>query len=165
MSGVETAARVLTAGMADFLQRHLFLTLATHNPDRSLHVVPVCYLFDGGRFYVATSSSTRKARNLATRPDVTVTVDDRGAIGWISATGRAELIRGSESRAVNKRLYRRWMTDEGLDVVGRVLHDIEDVTIVITPRSWLAWDMASMFFPALEEAGIPLDRPERWFLA
>ena len=56
------------------------------------------------------------------------------------------------------------MTDEGVDVVGRVLHDVEDVTIVITPRSWLAWDMASLFFPTLEESGIPLDRPERWFL-
>jgi hypothetical protein len=39
----------------------------------------------------------------------------------------------------------------------------QDVTIVVTPERWRAWDMASTFFRYLVEAGIPMDEPGRWF--
>jgi hypothetical protein len=100
-----------TDRMREFLGRHVYLTLATHNADGSQHVVPVVYLFEDGRFLVATSTATKKARNLAAGPQVTVTVDDRSTIEFVSAVGMAELLAGTECRAVNHRLYRLWMTD------------------------------------------------------
>lgn len=154
---------VLTAGMRDFLESHVYLTLATRNPDGSLHVVPVAYRFESGRFHVATSSGTRKARNLAVRPELTVTVDDRTTIGWVSAVGTAELVTGPESRALNRRIYRLWMTDEGLDVVGTLMHEVEDVTLVITPHRWLSWDWQTGVVAELEAAGVPMEDPARWF--
>ena len=66
----------MTDWMREFLERQPFAVLATHNPDGSIHVVPLSYLFEDGRFFFATSSSRRKARNLAARPEVTVTVED-----------------------------------------------------------------------------------------
>lgn len=153
----------LTDGMREFLESHMYLTLATRNPDGTLHVVPVAYRFVDGRFQVATSSSTRKARNLAARPDVTVTVDDRTTIGWVSAVGTAELVTGPASRAMNRALYRLWMTDEGLDVVGGLMHEVEDVTLVITPHRWLSWDWQTGFVADLEAAGISMADPARWF--
>jgi general stress protein 26 len=47
---------------------------------------------------VATSTATRKARDLAADPQVTVIVDDRSTIEWASAVGTAELLtaRGPE---------------------------------------------------------------------
>jgi PPOX class probable F420-dependent enzyme len=161
-------------GICQFLERQLYLTLATLNPDGSLHVVPLLYLFAEGRFYVATSSSTRKARNLAARPDVTVTIDDRTTIEWVSAVGTAELIRGQRSREINRRLYSLWMTPEGVAVVGHLLQEgmpseqgtyVEDVTIEITPTRWSAWDMTSQFLVPLRQAGVPLDDLGRWFLS
>jgi nitroimidazol reductase NimA-like FMN-containing flavoprotein (pyridoxamine 5'-phosphate oxidase superfamily) len=137
--------------------------LATYNPDGSIHVVPLSYIFEDGRFFFATSSSSRKARNLADRPKAMVTVDDRSTLEWISATGTAELIRGQHSREINARLYRRSWTEAGLAAVGPLLEKNEDVTIAITPRRWSAWDIQSTFFAALQEAGIPLDDAESWF--
>lgn len=163
VSGPARPGHVLTAGRREFLEGHMYLTLASRNADGSLHVVPVVYRFEDGRFRVATSSATRKARNLAARPQVTVTVDDRTTLRWVSAVGTAELVTGPESHAMNRALYRLWMTDEGLDVVGGLLHEVEDVTLVITPRRWLAWDWDTAVVPELEAAGIPMDDPARWF--
>jgi Pyridoxamine 5'-phosphate oxidase len=115
------------------------------------------------RFLIATSSATRKARNLAVDPAVTVTVDDRHGLEWVSAVGTAELITGPESRRLNHRLYARWMTAEGLDVVGGWLHAWEDVTVVVTPHRWLSWSWVSDVVPELSAAGVAMDDPARWF--
>lgn len=160
----EPAGRGPTEEMREFLAEHVYLTLATRDPDGTQHVVPVVYLYDGERFLVATSSATRKARNVAARPDVTVTVDDRDSVAWVSAVGTAELVTGPESRELNDRLYRLWMTDEGLAVVGRLLHEVEDVTLVVTPRRWRAWSFGTDLVPRLAAAGIPMDDLGRWFV-
>lgn len=158
------AAGQPTDAICELLGRQMYAILATRNPDGSIHAVPLVYRYAGGRLLMATSSKLQKARNIATRPEVTVTVEDRENLGWVSAVGNAELIRGPRSRELNDRLYRLWMTQEGLDVVGRALAEVEDVTIAVTPRRWLAWDIESGFYAPLREAGIPLDEPERWFL-
>jgi hypothetical protein len=56
------------------------------------------------------------------------------------------------------------MTDEGLEVVGGLMHEVEDVTIVITPHRWLAWSFESSAVPELSAAGIPMDDLARWFV-
>ncbi len=64
--------------------------------DRASLVVPSPVRRRG--FHVATSTATRKARDLAADPQVTVIVDDRSTIEWASAVGTAELLtaRGPE---------------------------------------------------------------------
>jgi PPOX class probable F420-dependent enzyme len=152
-----------TECMRDVLDHQLHAMLATRNSDGSIHAVPLVYLYSGGLLLMATSSMTQKARNIAARPEVTVTVDDRDNLRWVSAVGHAELLRGDRSRELNDQLYRQWMTDDGLRVVGRLLAEEEDVTIAVTPRRWLTWDGESGFYAPLRAAGIPLDQPERWF--
>jgi YD repeat-containing protein len=156
-------ARALTDCMREFLAAHQHLVLATTNPDGTVHAVPYLYTFDGTGFLVATTSAGRTGRNIAARPNATVTVDDREAVGWVSGSGPARLVRGPEARALNERIYRTWMTEEGVAVVGRALAEVEDITIVVTPVRWRAWDMASTVVPYLVEAGIPMDQPGRWF--
>ncbi len=85
-----STAQELTDGMREFLERQTFAMLATYHPDGSIHVVPLSYIFEDGRFFFATSSSSRKARNLVARPEATVTVDDRSTLEWVSATGTPE---------------------------------------------------------------------------
>ena len=58
------------ASLADALVRQLLdgrhiASLATENPNSSIHMVAVWYWFDGTHVYVATSSRSRKARNLS----------------------------------------------------------------------------------------------------
>ena len=157
-------ARALTDCMREFLAAHQHLVLATTNPDGTVHAVPYLYTFDGTGFLVATTSAGRTGPNIAARPNATVTVDDdREAVGWVSGTGPARLVRGPQARALNERIYRTWMTEQGVAVVGRALAEVEDITIVVTPVRWRAWDMASTVVPYLVEAGIPMDQPGRRF--
>lgn len=155
-----STAQELSDEMREFLERQTVAMLATYHPDGSIHVVPLSYIFEDGRFFFATSSSSRKARNLVARPEATVIVDDRSTLEWVSATGTAELVRGQWSRETNARLYRRSWTEADLETVGPLLERTEDVTIAITPRRWRAWDIHSTFFVALQEAGIALDDAE-----
>jgi PPOX class probable F420-dependent enzyme len=158
------ATHELTDSMREFLSRQRYAALGTRNADGSVHVVPVIYRFDGQRFLVAAPSTTRKARNIAARQTATVTVDDREEIRWVSARGTAELIRGQTAYELNQSLYRLWMTDEGLAVVGAYMATIEDVTIAITPHAWQAWDLESTYLPVLADAGVPLDNLNRLFV-
>lgn len=163
-AAIYRATHELTDSMREFLGRQKYAVLATQNVGGSMNVVPVFYRFDGQRFLVATASTTRKARNIAARPTVTVTVDDREEIRWVSAQGTAELIRGQAAYELNQSLYRLWMTNEGLAVVGAYMSKIEDVTIAITPHAWQAWDLESTYLPVLADAGVPLDDLGRFFV-
>lgn len=159
-----STTKELTDAMQEFLLRQSFVTLATHNPNGSIHLVPTWYLFDGGRLFVATWSQSRKARNVAARPQVTVTVDDRDTAEWVSATGTAELIEGRPSAEINDRLRRKYMTEAGLEALGPLLEQAEDATIAITPRRWKAWDYQSTMLAAVENAGISFDGADGWYL-
>jgi hypothetical protein len=81
----------------------------------------------------------------------------------VSAVGTAELLTGPESRRLDHRVHGLWMTAEGLDVVGGLMHEVEDVTVVVTPQRWLAWSLESDVVPEPSAAGIPMDDPSRWF--
>jgi PPOX class probable F420-dependent enzyme len=155
----------VTDAMREILGHQLYAMFCTRNADGSTHAVPVIFRYADGQLFVATSSATHKARNVAARPAVTLTVEDREKLCWVSAAGHAELIRGDRSRALNDRLYRRWMTDDGLDVIGSILAEDEDVTIAVTPQRWLTWDIETGFYQQLRDTGIPLDEPQRWFLS
>jgi general stress protein 26 len=64
-------------GAEEILTARLIASLGTENEDGSIHLTAVWYLFDGACFYVATSSQTRKARNVAARPKASLMVDIR----------------------------------------------------------------------------------------
>jgi len=70
------------ASLSDSLVRHLLesryiASLATKNPDGSTHMVAVWYWFDGAHIYIATSTRTRKARNLRSTPKISLMIDSR----------------------------------------------------------------------------------------
>jgi PPOX class probable F420-dependent enzyme len=136
-----------------FMQGRHVATIATENVDGSIHMTAVWYIFENGSVYVATSSKTRKARNLAARPNASVMVDSRspGKERGVTAAGKAELISGEESQQINRRLHRRYLSAEALadPHVGPVFASFDDVTIRMTPASWISWDMAVLDTQAL----------------
>ena len=125
--------------------RHI-ATFGTENADGSIHLTAVWYLFEGGSLFVATSSKSRKARNIAARSKASLMVDVRqpGAERGVNAAGRAELISGEPSREINRRIHRRHMSAAALSDphVGPVFESFDDVTIRLAPVSWTVWDMA-----------------------
>jgi len=138
------------ASLSDTLVRQLLderyiASLATRNPDGSIHMVAVWYLFDGARIYVATSARSRKARNLQSNSNVSVMIDSRtgAASRGINVVGTAQIVTGDSSRQWNARLHRKYLSDAALadPRVGPVFASVDDVTIQITPTSVISWDM------------------------
>ena len=123
-------------------------TLATGSPDGSIHMVAVWFWFDGAKIYVTTSSRSRKARNLQARSRVSLMVDQRtpGQERGVTVTGTAELIQGTQSQALNRKIHARYMSAEALadPKVTALFGAMDDVTLRVTPATWIGWNMAEL---------------------
>ena len=138
------------ASLADSLVMQLLdgryiASLGTHGPDGSIHLVAVWYLFDGSSVYVATSSRSRKARNVRSNSTVSVMIDSRdvAASRGMTIAGTAQVLTGDSSRQWNARLHRKYLSDAALrdPRVGAVFAAVDDVTIQIAPTAVISWDM------------------------
>jgi len=137
--------QILDPALEEFLQGRYIAALGTENADGTIHLTAVWYLFEEGSLFVATSSKSRKARNVAARPKASWVVDTRkpGTERGVTAAAKAELISGNQSRELNCRIHSRYMSPAAISDphVDAVLASFDDVTIRLTPVSWTAWDM------------------------
>lgn len=123
-------------------------SLSTLNTDGSPHLTAVWYLYQDGCFFVATSSRSRKARNLAERPTATLMVEARkpGSERGVTATGPVEIISGEKANELNLRIHRRYMSAAAIadPQVGGVLAQFDDIALKLRPRLWTWWDMPEL---------------------
>lgn len=138
------------ASLGDVLVRQLLdgrhiASLATKSPDGSIHMVAVWYWFDGTYVYVATSSRSRKARNLQSNLKLSLMIDarDPAASYGVTIAGTAEILSGDVSRKRNMEIHRKYLSESALadPRVAPVFAAWDDVTIQIAPASVIAWDM------------------------
>ncbi|MGB6501388.1 MAG: pyridoxamine 5'-phosphate oxidase family protein, partial [Thermoplasmata archaeon] len=127
---------------------------------------PVWFLFDHDRFYIESASTSRKVENLRHTPAASIRVDARqpGMDRWVSASGTADILSGSEAEEINASILRRYLTPEAIGDarIGPAFAAADDVTIRLTPTAWRSWsarDLDERFF-----GGILSQTPERWFL-
>lgn len=129
----------------DLLQGRYIASLATKNQDGSVHMVAVWFWFDGTHVYVATSTRTRKARNLQSDPKISLMIDSRdvAASCGINIAGTAQILTGPASRTWNERVHRKYLSETAMadPSVGAVFAAWDDTTIQITPTSVISWDM------------------------
>ena len=145
----------LTDQLRSFLYERRYAVLATHDPDGGIRLTPIWFLFEDDRFYFASSSSSRKVRNLERSFSASVVVDARepGRERWVSASGPVEILRDGEGRLINARIRRRYLAPEALDgPIEAALAQSDDVTLRLAPTAWRTWTA-----PIVES-------PERWFL-
>lgn len=123
-------------------------SFGTENHDASPHLTAVWYLYQDGSFYVATSSRTRKARNLSVRPRATIMVEARkaGSERGVTATGPVEILSGEKAKEWTSRIHKRYLSAAALadPQVGPVFAAFDDICIRIRPKSWTWWDMADL---------------------
>jgi PPOX class probable F420-dependent enzyme len=156
----------LTDEMRAFLAERRYAVLATRDPDTTIHLTPVWYMFDGEVFLFESFSGSRKIKNLERDPAVSVLVDARQPANerWVSASGTAEIVSGDEAQRINAEIRRRYLTEDarGDERIEPVFAAGDDVTIRFTPARWLSWqarDLDDQFF-----GGVLGQAPERWFL-
>ena len=128
--------------IADVLEQREVATLGTLNPNGSVHLAYVIFLHVDGRFWVETSSVTRKARNLRERPTATLLIPGRvrdARTVMVSVEGTARIIEGDEAQERNRQVLAKYATDEGVEGLHRAWKTIDDLSIEISPirtRSW-----------------------------
>jgi PPOX class probable F420-dependent enzyme len=145
--------QTLGPSFQELIRGRYIATFGTENSDGSIHLTAVWYLFDAGSLYVATSSRTQKARNVAARPRASLMVDVRrpGAERGVTAAGRVEVISGEQSQEINRHIHSRYLSAAAISDphVGPVFASFDDVTLRLTPVSWTSWDMAVLDAQAL----------------
>lgn len=138
----------MPSGAAEMLAGRFIASLGTQNEDGSVHLTAVWYLFDAGRLHVATSSRSRKGRNVAARPKATLMVDSRKPASerGVVAICNADIIEGVSSKQINARIHARYMSAAAVadPRAGGMLAAMDDITIELTPTNWYAWDMREL---------------------
>jgi len=143
--GEARMASLSDALVQQLLNGRYIASLATHQPDGSIHVVAVWYWFDGSHIYVATSTRTRKARNIQSNPSVSLMIDSRdpAASCGVTLAGTASFVTGEASKRLNLDIHQKYLSAGALAdaKVGPVFAAWDDVTVQIVPSSVVVWDM------------------------
>ena len=135
----------MPSGAEEILAGRFIASFGTQNEDGSIHLTAVWYLFDGGCLYVATSSRTRKARNVAARPRASLLVDIRKPASeqGLVAVCAVDVVAGESSKEINACIHKRYMSEAALadPRAGGTMAAMDDITLRLTPTCWYAWDM------------------------
>lgn len=142
------------------LLRPMKSVVGTPNPDGSIHLAFVLFLWENEKFYFETASMTKKVRNIEMNPTASFAIDPPGFMAM--AEGTARVITGDTAHAINGRLRAKYLTEEAVDLVGAAWGSVDDVAVEITPHKWRSWSSDGLTELSQEAAG---DLPyERWWI-
>lgn len=129
-----------------FVQAQRVAHLATSDADGHPHVVPVCYAFDGSRFYTPLDEKPkrveqrrlRRVLNIEARHEAMLLIDryddDWSRLGYVQVYGHAALLLPDEDGHANALLLLR---QRYVQYWSMALEEYP--LIVITPRRVVAW--------------------------
>lgn len=123
------------------LERPFVGVLGTVSPSGAPHLAAVWYTFEDGELLIATSVSSRKAKNVTARPMAELCVN-AGSVGpCVTARGDAG-ISGPATVDFIGQLARRYLGAVGGDRYMAIRDpNAESVLISIKPTSWRIWDV------------------------
>jgi general stress protein 26 len=131
--------RELDETAREALDAQLNAVIGTRNEDGSVNLAHTWFLFEDGRLYFETASSTRKARNVEARGDVSVLIGHPDID--VRAEGKGRLLRGDEAEDVNARIRAKYGTD---DAQNTFFSSIDDCAVEITVDRWRTWGNAAL---------------------
>ena len=140
--------KLTTASVHAFLSERILARLATANPaNLQPHVVPVWFEWDGDSIWISAFSSTRKLREVAMNPRVSIVVDtdeNGGSARGVLFEGQADLV--VDSHMVVKwatSIYTRYLGEHGvLDPAPQSwIIDPENTIIKLKPEKVYVWGL------------------------
>lgn len=127
----------MTARGVQYVSKLTVARLATVDADGTPHCVPVCYAHEDGHFFVMTSPTSKKARNVIDTGRAAITVDDGQKARGVMARGAARVIEdGDDFHAAQKA-----MLDAG--ALSRPRDPGEEIIIDVTAEQWVEWGLAA----------------------
>ena len=147
----------------DLLAARAIATLATIDEHGAPYLSAVWFLRDGDDVLIASGGRTQKVRNAERRPRGALLLHGReeAPLRGLASTGSLAIVRGETARTLNERLWRKYLTAEGLEHpgLGVAIAEHDDVTLRFTPDRWRSWGTDADFGGAFELPGLvqPLD--------
>jgi PPOX class probable F420-dependent enzyme len=133
-----------------FLADPRIARLATSGHDGSIHLTPVWFLHEDGRFYLTLGQRRRQLRNLRRDPRATLLIDvDRRPDDGPGGEVRAVMCRGiveisadqTKVEAISDRIDRRYLASAEPD--AEIVSSSETYELVtLTPTTVLSWDFS-----------------------
>lgn len=162
----------LSDGERAFIQSRRVAHLATTGADARPHVVPVCFAYDGERYYIpldekpksVSPSKLRRVRNIEANPEVSLLFDhyddEWSRLGYVLVRGRARVhAPGDDSqKAALPLLRQRYPQYRAMDLESRPV-------IVVSPSHVTSWGSAVTGAPEDAEASPARDWPDFLTLA
>ena len=140
---------ILTEEEIAFAHGQRVARMATADADGHPHIVPVCYAFDGTRFYIPLDEKPkrvderklRRVRNIEARHEASLLIDqyddDWSRLGYVLVSGYAGLLQpGDPLHTQALQLLRERY------VQYRTMELERHIVIVITPQSVTSWGPA-----------------------
>ena len=146
------AAAMSKKEIEEFLSTPKVARIATIQ-DGKPHVVPVWYYYDGTNILVSTTKGARKAKNLQTSPNVSITIDDvEGKLEDISfLNAKAVIVEGigelkdDINNSFARKMYERYV---GKDALGNSMVqfsvNLPRYILVVKPTKIISWDFTKI---------------------
>ena len=131
--------------VTSFLTEAPIARLASRNPDGTIHLAPAWFLYDDGYILIGTQLVTRKARNVAAEPQVTVLIDTQASpFKGVIMYGAAELDR-EDAAAKRVPIFAKYVTPERAEQMATGLAEqFEPVIIRVRPDRVISYDYAKL---------------------
>lgn len=149
--GVDLRSRVRMsdAEVDDFLATHRTMSLASMNPDGTIHLVAMWYDLIDGAITFGTKAKSQKARNLRRNPTVTCMVEDGtdyNELRGVQIVGTAEVFDDPDrllelGKAIHERHFGGY-TDDALPRVEQMMH--KRVGAIVHPVRVASWDHSKL---------------------
>ncbi|HZC08057.1 MAG TPA: TIGR03668 family PPOX class F420-dependent oxidoreductase [Ktedonobacterales bacterium] len=155
---------LLGADALAFIQTQRVARLATADASGRPHVVPVCYAFESGRFYIALDEkpkradvmSLRRVRNILARSDADLLIDhyddDWSKLGYVLAHTRASLLMPDTPEHAAERA-------RGIEALRARYTQYRTMALERLPLIALEPERYSMWGPAVDGAAVAADDP------
>jgi PPOX class probable F420-dependent enzyme len=145
--GVDLRARVRMSAdeVHAFLREHSAMSLASLNPDGTIHLVAMWYVVVDGEVVFWTKAKSQKVQNLRRDPTVTCMVedgDDYDDLRGVQVVGTAEIFDDPDRLLdLGKAIYARRIgpyTEAALPTVQQMMH--KRVAVIVHAQRTTSWD-------------------------
>jgi PPOX class probable F420-dependent enzyme len=128
----------------ELLEARLVAVLATFDSAGTIHAVPMWYAGDGDEVILATSSRSRKVRNLGHDPHATLVLHDSRSgyeVCGTSIAGTVAVVPPDRASALVELVHDRYVSAEGAaDPAVKAYLESDDAALRFRPASALTWD-------------------------
>jgi nitroimidazol reductase NimA-like FMN-containing flavoprotein (pyridoxamine 5'-phosphate oxidase superfamily) len=146
------AAAMSKQEIEEFLSTPKVARIATIQ-NRKPHVVPVWYYYDGTNILMSTTKGARKAKNLQTNPNVSITIDNvEGKLEDISfLNAKAVIIEGigelkdDINNSFAKKMYERYVGKNAFsNPMVQFSVNLPRYILVVKPTKIISWDFTKI---------------------